>query len=109
MKATITPTHWKLVIGMAVFGAAVANLRAAGDLLPPFRVEADGKPIQTAGGNAVPCLVDFDGDGTWDLLVGQFEQGKMRVFRNIGGKTAPKFGAGVWFKAGGADARVPAG
>lgn len=112
MNANMTSTNFrglKLLLGVAALGVTAAHVRAASDLLPPFRVEADGKPIETAGGNAAPCLCDFDGDGTWDLLVGQFQDGKMRIFRNIGSNTAPKFAAGVWFKAGGADARVPAG
>ena len=78
-------------------------------MLPPFRIEAKGQPIETEGGNAVACLLDFDGDGVRDLLVGQFHEGPMRIFRNIGNNAAPKFDAGVWFKAGSADARVPAG
>ncbi len=99
----------KLVLGLAILGAGVAQAPAADDLLAPFRVEADGKPIETAGGNAAPCLCDFDGDGAFDLLVGQFQDGKMRIFRNTGSNAAPRFAAGAWFKAGSADARVPAG
>ena len=99
----------KLTLGFALIGAAMVQGSRGGELLPPFRVEADGKAIETAGGNAAPCMCDFDGDGRWDLIVGQFQDGKARIFRNVGSNTAPKFGAGVWFKAGGADARVPAG
>ncbi len=99
----------RLWLAVFVVGAAAARASGATDLLPPFRVEAGGKVIETDGGNAVPCVMDFDGDGTWDLLVGQFAQGKVRLFQNTGTQSAPKVAAGVYLKAGGSDARVPAG
>lgn len=98
-----------LVLGLTATIYAPVGTVAASDFQLPFRVSANGQPIETEGGNAVPCLMDFDGDGQCDLLVGQFKDGKMRIFRNVGSRTEPKFTAGSWFKAGGADARVPAG
>ncbi len=103
------PSHLKILVAAGLLSAAAAGAATATDLKEPFRVEADGKAIETEGGNAAPCLMDFDQDGTWDLLVGQFKDGKVRVFRNTGTKTAPKFAAGVFLKSGGADMKVPAG
>jgi hypothetical protein len=86
---------------------------AAGDpareLAPPVRLEAGGKPIDTDVGHAAPFVGDFDGDGVNDLLVGQFGQGLLWVFRNEGSNTRPKLAAGVKFKDGGDDGRVPTG
>jgi hypothetical protein len=82
---------------------------AASELAAPFRVEADGKPIDTETGHAVPLMIDFDGDGVRDLLVGQFSGGKLRIYRNVGSNTQPKFGAFAWFNAGGKEASVPFG
>ncbi len=38
--------------------------------LPPVRLEAGGKVIDTDIGRAAPFVGDFDGDGVNDLLVG---------------------------------------
>jgi hypothetical protein len=76
---------------------------------PPVRLEAAGKPIDTAVGHAAPLVVDFDGDGTNDLLVGQFGEGILWVYKNIGTNSQPKYAAGVRFKEGKADGRVPTG
>ena len=58
----------------------VAIVLPAGDdpsqeLLPPVRLEAAGKPIDTAVGHAAPFVCDWDGDGVKDLLVGQVRRG----------------------------------
>jgi hypothetical protein len=79
------------------------------ELLPPIRVEAAGKPIDTDVGHAAPLFVDFDGDGVKDLLVGQFGEGILWVYRNVGTNDRPKFAAGVKFKGGNPEGRVPTG
>ena len=38
-------------------------------------------------GYAAPCWADIDADGKKDLLVGQFTQGKIRVFKNLGAES----------------------
>jgi FG-GAP-like repeat len=83
--------------GLAIAGAV--------EFQPPVRLKADGVPVRVESpGYAAPCWADIDGDGKKDLLVGQFHQGKIRVYRNLGdGKLA----AGEWLKAEGAVAEVP--
>src|SRR5437870_5814020 len=100
------------MIGTFVLALAAASTPAADpatELLPPVRLEAAGKPIDTAIGHAAPFVGDFDGDGVRDLLVGQFGDGLLWVFRNVGTNAEPKFAEGVKFKAGGKDGRVPSG
>lgn len=71
----------------------------------PVRLEGGGEVIKVERpGYAAPCLADIDGDGKKDLLVGQFNKGKIRVFR---GEDGGKFGKGEWLKTGDKIAEVP--
>jgi hypothetical protein len=57
----------------------------------PVPLLADGKPIRV-GGDAGPCVADWDQDGRPDLLVGD-GAGKLWFFRNAGTKEAPRLEA----------------
>jgi hypothetical protein len=81
----------------------------AHELAPPVRLEAAGKPIDTAVGHAAPFVCDFYGDGVKDLLVGQFGDGILWIYRNVGTNKQPKLAAGVKFKDGKKDGCVPTG
>ena len=72
---------------------------------PPVRLKAGGVPIRVeAPGYAAPCFADVDGDGKMDLLIGQFNQGKIHVFKGLGGGM---FASGAWLEADGKAAEVP--
>ena len=73
------------------------------------RMKAAGKPIDTDVGHAAPLVVDFDGDGKNDLLVGQFGDGILWCYKNVGTDAQPQYAAGVKFKAGQKEGRVPTG
>jgi hypothetical protein len=91
----------RVVFGMAC-GVGIAG---AVDFEKPVRLTAGDELIGVESpGYASPCLADMDGDGKKDLLVGQFNKGKIRVFRNLGDL---KFGEGKWLEAGGKIAEVP--
>jgi hypothetical protein len=80
------------------------------ELSEPIRVEAAGKPIDTTEiGHAAPFVCDFDGDGLKDLLVGQFKDGLLWIYRNEGTNSEPKLAVGIKFKEGKEDGRVPSG
>ena len=83
----------------ALAAADETTHRGATDLAPPVRVMAGGKPIDVDG-SAAPFFGDFDGDGRKDLLVGQFDYGRLRIYRNIGTDAQPEFDSFEWFKAG---------
>jgi hypothetical protein len=86
----------------------------AGFLLPaadavefekPARLKGGGEFIRVESpGFAAPCHDDIDGDGKKDLLVGQFRDGKIRVFKGLGGE---RFARGEWLRAEGKVATVP--
>jgi len=86
------------------------NAPLSEELEPPVRLEAAGKSIDAAViGHAAPYVCDFDGDGLKDLLVGQFKDGLLLIYRNEGTNSEPKLAAGVKFKEGKEDGRVPSG
>jgi hypothetical protein len=95
---TLTLLSTFLAGGVLAFGAPT-------EFQPPVRLRADGVPIRVEEpGWAAPCWADIDGDGRKDLLVGQFNDGKIRVYKNLGdGKLAP----GEWLQADGAVAQIP--
>lgn len=90
------------VFGTLLCGAAVAT---AADFESPVRLKGGDEFVKVESpGWAAPCLADIDRDGKPDLLVGQFNKGKIRVYKGLGGT---KFAAGEWLKAEGDVAEVP--
>ena len=55
----------------------------------PFPVQADGQRVDVPVGHAAPFVADVDGDRLPDLLVGQFGQGRLRIYKNVGQPGAP--------------------
>lgn len=75
------------------------------DLLTPVLFTTDEGPVRVESpGYASPCWADIDDDGNKDLLVGQFRDGKIRVFKNLGDR---KLAGGEWLQAEGSVAEVP--
>ena len=94
----------RLLLSALLLGASTAFCSAA-DFEPPVRLKAGDAAIRVESpGYAAPCWADINGDGKKELLVGQFNQGKIRVFKHLGGV---KFAPGTWLQAGGKVAEVP--
>ncbi len=75
---------------------------------PPFIVKSDGANL-LVGSMADPWMVDWDGDGLKDLLVGMFSPAKVRFFKNVGTAETPEFTAMHYLQADGADIALTAG
>ena len=98
------------ILLLAAVTAGAEPSGPAPDLSPPVRLEAAGQVIESGRvGHAAPFVGDFDGDGLPDLLVGQFDEGRLRIYRNVGTKGKPRFDSFEWFQAGGELGRVPEG
>ncbi|MBI3875129.1 MAG: VCBS repeat-containing protein [Verrucomicrobia bacterium] len=91
---------------LLVFAAGVAAADAAEyQFEPPVRLKGGDAYVRVESpGWACPSLADIDGDGKKDLLVGQFNRGKIKVYKGLGGG---RFAAGEWLKAQGDVAEVP--
>ena len=85
----------------------------------PVRVEKDifHPPVRLTGadgvidsgpswGHSSPWVIDADGEGVNDLVVGDFS-GKFRLYRNEGTNKQPRYAKAVPPQAGGVDAKVP--
>ncbi len=91
----------------------LAGETAAGqsnEFLPPVQVPTGGTALDVEhSGHSAPFIGDFFGDGLPTLLVGQFYDGRLRIYRNVGTRTKPRFDSYTWFEAGGKIASVPVG
>ncbi len=92
----------------AVVLETVKHARSDSELSAPKQVLVAGAPIGVKVGHAAPLAIDFDGDGVRDLLVGQFGDGKLNIFKNTGTNASPILAGGVFLQAGGKDATIPA-
>lgn len=94
-------------LGSAVLAQEPTDVPTLPDLADPIVIEADGEPIRVTTGHAAPFVVDLDGDGLKDLVVGQFGEGRARIYRNLGTAEEPRFADFTWLEAEGEPASVP--
>lgn len=94
----------RLLLSALVFAGGAAWCSAQ-EFEPPIRLKAGDAAIRVESpGYAAPCWADIAGTGQKQLLVGQFNQGKIQVFKHLGDQ---KFAPGSWLKAEGKVAEVP--
>jgi hypothetical protein len=66
-------------------------------------VASAGLPISVTSGFSTPFVVDWDNDGMKDLLVGQLDNGKIRLYLNAGTDAEPVFNAFTYLQSDSAD------
>ena len=92
----------RLLLSVLLFGGSTAFCSAA-DFHPPVRLKVGDAAIRVESpGHAAPCWAAISGKK--HLLVGQFNQGKIQVFKHLGRE---KFAPGNWLQAEGKVAEVP--
>ncbi len=88
-----------------VVAALVPLSSGAVDFEKPYQLKGGEAVIELESpGYAAPALYDLDGDGVKDLLVGQFMEGKVMVYK---GKGEGKFAEGKPLEAGGEVVKIP--
>ena len=73
-----------LVLCVFALRAELVEFTAAGILL------CDGTRLDV-GSYAAPLAVDWNGDGKKDLICGQFDDGMIRFYPNVGTNSVPVF------------------
>lgn len=86
-----------------------APLEGPPELSEGQKLHAKGEVIDVDIGHLVPCVADWNNDGRKDLIVGQFSQGKIRLYLNKGTDAEPLFDDFVYLKAGGREITLEAG
>jgi len=89
-----------LLFLMLTAAAALADLPVFSS---PFFVQAGGSDLVVSGSVPDPCVVDWNGDGLKDLVIGQFSEGKVRFYQNSGTNSNPEFTSFTFLQAGGSD------
>lgn len=94
---------------LAAIAASPALIAADAKFEAPQKLTAGGKVVEVEQpGYAAPSLADMDGDSVPDLLVGQFNKGKIGIYKGTRGKEGKlTFGERTWLQAEGADAEIP--
>lgn len=130
-RLTVTFLFLAQLTGLATAQFRDASARKSRELADAILIKAAGKPIDVITGHAAPYVLDFDGDGKRDLLVGEFGNGKfaneelpadlskgwkekgnfangrVRIYKNRGTNKAPEYTTWEYLQAGGGDATVP--
>lgn len=59
--------------------------------LPDYTESWESGTIMSSNRGVAPCVIDWNGDGRKDLLLGSFYYGNIYVFENIGTDAVPAF------------------
>jgi hypothetical protein len=99
-----------MAVALAVCALVVPAV--AGAKLTPGQWVKDGSANLDVAAHAAPCALDLQGDGTKDLLVGEYlgsapnAIGKIRVYENWNTDENPRFDGWSYLQAAGIDVEV---
>ncbi|MEM9282335.1 MAG: hypothetical protein AAGA96_10940 [Verrucomicrobiota bacterium] len=101
-------TLFRKLLTSAVLAVGLATTGASGNGIEfesPILLKADDAPIRVdSPGYASPSFADLNGDGTYELLVGQFSRGHIKIYQHKGDLD---FSGGEWLTVDGKPAEVP--
>ncbi len=106
--------HMCAVMLYLLFTAVLISMPAAGQesFGPEELVQAGGVDIDVPG-FSVPAFVHWNGDALPDLIIGEgglgLDDGKVRVYLNIGSPGNPAFGDFLYVQSNGSDLASPSG
>jgi hypothetical protein len=90
----------KKILFLPLFLLAAAALSQTFSFASSYYLQCSGTNIDV-GYYAAPCVVDWDGDTLKDLILGQFDGGYIRFYRNEGSNDAPVFNSFAYLQADG--------
>jgi len=91
---------------MTLFCAACA---AAAPVFGPYSMMYASGGMIDVGYYGAPCVVDWDGDGLKDLILGEFSYGKIRFYHNSDSNDSPVLTGFTYLQSGGVDITLPYG
>jgi len=98
----------KTVLILVVYALCLSAPGARADVpeLEEGVLVKDVMPQVNKAHTAAPEVVDWNNDGKKDLLVGQFDGGKVLLFINKGTDELPSFDKGTYLKSGDEEIKV---
>lgn len=78
-------------------------------LFGPYQLIDCGSSRIDVGSHSSPMVADWNGDGLKDLLVGQFDNGMIRFYENVGSNELPVFESFEYLCADGQPILLPFG
>lgn len=89
-------------LACALFALTAISFAVIPNFQEPFVIQANGDTLEVAL-ISDPFMVDWDGDGLNDLIIGQFISGKVLFYPNSGSNNDPVFTTGTFLQADGSD------